>query len=189
MPYINFCTHFLKCVVGQRFDEKMSKNIRLSKIVTPSDEALALILIENNEARWLTQFDAHDNLDHDPSRMLPSKFTSTGQMKKGKGFTKKSYGWTPSGIQHFNNLVVRIRKDREEYGEFFDQKFAEHWSKLYLNQMKRRDGINVPDMVEAEMDLLVVDDSGVDSESNQAGGGRSGNYEENEGDDDENEEE
>jgi hypothetical protein len=55
--------------------------------------------------------------------------------------------------------------------------------------MKRRDGINVPDMVEAEMDLLVVDDSGVDSESNQAGGGRSGNYEENEGDDDENEEE
>jgi hypothetical protein len=85
-------------------------------------------------------------------------------------------------------LVVRIRKDRDENGEFFDQKFAEHWSKLYLNQMKRRDGINVPDMVEAEMDL-VMDDSGVDSESNQAGGGRSGNYEENEGDDDENEEE
>jgi hypothetical protein len=182
-PYIYFCTHFLKCVVGQRFEEKMEKNVRLSSIVTPSDEALALILTENNEARWLTQFEGNDRCNQDPRRLLPSKYTSTGHAKKGRGFTKKSYGWTLSGIQHFNSLVFRIRKDREENGEFFDQKFAEHWNNLYSSQRKQRDGINVPDMVEAEMDLLMEDSAGEENESNPQHSGGSENHGETEVDD------
>jgi hypothetical protein len=56
--YIFFCDNFLKCVVGlHKFNRSIKNTHKLRHIATPSDEALALLLLENSEYRWNQEFE------------------------------------------------------------------------------------------------------------------------------------
>jgi hypothetical protein len=149
--YIFFCHYFLSCIVGKKFGYKLSKNFKLSDIVTPSDEALTLLLIENNEARWL-KLNQEDICEDE---LPPSRFTSTGQKKKGRGFTVKGYGWNPLAIERFNELVAGVKEDRKEHGDAFDIKFEEYWrNKTLLARRHKKQKIDLPPKVAAVNDLF-----------------------------------
>jgi hypothetical protein len=123
--YIFFCDHFLKCVVGvQRFNRKWNLNLKLSEIATPSDEALALLLLENSDYKWLSEFESGEagHVESTESQNLKAKYTSAGKEKEQrKGFTKRYGGWKEEGIQRFNKILDMVKADRIKNGKWFDE--------------------------------------------------------------------
>jgi hypothetical protein len=153
--YIFFCDNFLKCVVGlHKFNRSIKNTHKLRHIATPSDEALALLLLENSEYRWNQEFERKKkgedvNEDHLP----PTMYTSLGQNKQQKGFTRKYGGWSQAGIHRFNELVKKVRDDREKNGKWFDNILKQR------ALAEQQDDDNVPgpnnnNAVKAENDLL-----------------------------------
>jgi hypothetical protein len=121
--YVFFCDRFFKCIVRVSvYNERWDSLTTMSDIATPSDEALALLILENNEARWLQEFE----LQRDPSLVeakasLPkAKYTNSGKNSRAKGFTKRFGGWSNAGIERFNELLRLVKEDRNENGQWFD---------------------------------------------------------------------
>jgi hypothetical protein len=119
--YVYFCLRFFKCIVGvQAYNAACDCDKKLSEIATPSDEALALIILENNEARWSQEFDLMGNDDSAKITLPKAKYTSSGRNATMKGFTKKFGGWSVKGIERFNELLRLVKADRSANGEWFD---------------------------------------------------------------------
>ena len=166
LAYVYFCEHFLKCIVGiQSFNRQMQKHYNLSVIATPSDEAFALLLLENNEYKWRHEFDLKQqkttsdghNLKINEEDLLPSKYSSSGCNKQKKGFTKRYNGWTKEGIERFNTLLVKVRQDRKENGGLFDKRFAD-----IMQQIREGDNdgnfLSGSDLTKAGNDLFEDED-------------------------------
>jgi hypothetical protein len=130
--YLFFCQNFVKCVVGlQAFNRGIKNGLTFSEIASPSDEGLAYILLENSYKRWNAEYDdkARDNSARDEEQqeeglVQGAEYTTAGKNKAKKGFTKKYCGWKQSGIEKFNQLVLKIRDDRVKHGKAFDEAFA-----------------------------------------------------------------
>jgi hypothetical protein len=126
--YVYFCERFLKHVVGvSRFNREYRNGNGIVSIATVSDEALALIQLENSENRWTTEFSKRENGQDVGQKDLPQPlYTSGGQNKvEQKGFTKKHGGWTEEGIIRFNKLCNLISEDRKKHGAWFDSVLKE----------------------------------------------------------------
>jgi hypothetical protein len=129
--YIFFCENFLKCVVGsQTFNKGWKHGVALSDLASPSDEAFALLLIDNSEARWLSEHEkkpeGEDVIEQD--KLVLPKYTSGGPKEtreRKKGLTKRYGGWNEPGIIKFNELVRAVREDRLINGEWFDKQIQE----------------------------------------------------------------
>jgi hypothetical protein len=58
--FVFFCEYFLKSVVASQTFNKGSKNgVALTNIASPSNEAFALLWLDNSEARWLSEHKKH----------------------------------------------------------------------------------------------------------------------------------
>lgn len=121
--YVFFCEKFLKCVVGvQTFNSRWKKCTSVCQITTPSDEALALLLLENSEYRWTYEFEKKEKEEEVQESDLPKpKYTSAGKNKEQRGLTKRYGGWTEEGIQRFNQIMHMVREDRKANGRWFDE--------------------------------------------------------------------
>ena len=51
-----FCLHFIEAVVGSAKWKQCKASQQLRKFVTPSDEAFAMVVYENNFARWYEEY-------------------------------------------------------------------------------------------------------------------------------------
>jgi hypothetical protein len=130
--YMYFCGRFLKCVVGvQAFNRGMRMKTLLSDIATPSDEALALLLLENSHYRWNEEHDkkSRSNEPVKEDDLPPPKYTNAGNKKLQKGFTKKYGGWTGAGIDRYNELYGLVLQDRSAHGAAFDEFVMGRWNK------------------------------------------------------------
>ena len=127
--YVFFCLKFLKAVVGlHTFNKKAKNNFKLSDIASPSDEAFALLLLDNSELRWRQEFDLkqQDDAVVNKDLLYRSKYTGVGQKKDNRrGFTKRYGGWTKQGIERFNLFLQKVKDDRRDHGEWFDQVMLE----------------------------------------------------------------
>ena len=125
--YIYFCEKFLKCIVGaQTFSRGVKNKCKLSVIATPSDEALALLFLENSEYKWSMDFEKKkkgEEVDVQDNNVgtAPTKYTCAGQNKQQKGFTRKYGGWKNEGIERFNEILKMVRQDRIDNGAWFDE--------------------------------------------------------------------
>ena len=131
--YVFFCKKFLPLVVGlNKFKSGWKKRTPISSLATASDEAFALLLLENSEIRWLSEheFSLQKKTDEngvvvqnaEEEENLPrTKYTSAGQNKQQKGFTKRYGGWTRGGIDRYNQLFDMVVEDRSMNGTAFDQ--------------------------------------------------------------------
>lgn len=152
--YMYFCDKFLRCVVGLQTYKRQWRlvNCRLSDIVTESDEAMALLLLENNEQKWLDEYlESHavskeqegnkatinrkeeDNNNCHQKRKLSTnsnktatRYTSAGDNSNKKGFTKKYGGWSTAGIYRYNQLTEMVSNDRDKNGGAFDFAFRKY---------------------------------------------------------------
>ena len=142
----------------------------MSKVATPSDEALTLLIIENNERRWT---DAHELMQKGATgsslQLGPTRYTSAGRNGKKKGFTRKYSGWNAEGIKRFNEILDMVRMDRQLNQKWFDEIWVNH----VKNKQCKNDeddekwdnsGKNATTWIQAGNDLCF------DEESNKEGG-------------------
>lgn len=172
--YLYFFAHFVKCIVGLIKFNRGWNTGNLYKLVTPSDEALALLLLENNEERWIAEHaQSTENVQRDDAAPMPdlplSKYTSNGK-KQSRGYTKKNQGWKEAGVIRFNALVVSVINDRRLHGgKEWQDKLREYIKRVIHKDLSddnqtNNDGHNnntingaMPVRVRAHFDMLESD--------------------------------
>ena len=115
--------------VGKRKWNRMVKGLLVSRFVTFSDEAFAMILVENNAGKWLKML-LNPELSIKEKRRLPTKYTLSGD---------KQGGWTNDGIFRFTELtafVTRNRRTNRDRVELVDRLCSLKYKK---NKLERRD--------------------------------------------------
>jgi len=142
--YMVFCKHFLKCVTRKtKFDSNIKTAKTYNDVCTVSDEAFALLLVENSWDRW------YDLYAKDPTSLLPkrggrhlddhllssvqTKYTQGGlkYFARGDGnstvstTSRSGKGWSLEGIQRYNELFDLVEADRVAVPEFLDLFLAE----------------------------------------------------------------
>lgn len=104
-----FMETFIDCVVGKPKCHQSKYLVPVSaSTITISDEAFALLLYENYEAKWQKQFQ-HDKTKTVQSAKMPrthGKYTSKtmGQSEFG--------GWSVVALKNFNGYCKRIQQER-----------------------------------------------------------------------------
>ena len=149
--YIDFFNMFVANVVGKKTFESHCWRQKASQFVTVSDEALALLMYENNYERW-TDMGKNDNWK---SSAVRPKYTSGGNAcqtpmatkhKKNKKVIGKTQvddnpgsenkndstcaryqGWSLEGIRRYNFLFDAVKAERASpLGIQFDDAFLQY---------------------------------------------------------------
>ena len=120
--YSIFYTTFVSAIVGKRLFRKRIKNVSKDKeIATISDEALALLGLENGEARW----DAIWESSNGKIRIVPkgdaipetwkstvlTKYTGTSRTDPTILRDTDDKRWSREGIERINKLRKLVWKD------------------------------------------------------------------------------
>ena len=79
----------------------------------PSDEAFALLLIENSYERWIDMWENNNKKTSD----VPAKYTNAGVSNKD-GRTRKYCGWSRPGVTRFNELNLAVGRSRQAFPTF-----------------------------------------------------------------------
>ena len=114
-----FCDTFLKEIHGKREFDKITTMQNLSDYITVSDEAFALITVQNSYEKIESAITGNSN--------VKSKYTKSGATPHGKNelFGFKYGGWSKEGILVYNNLFDKIAQDRIK-NKYFDEYFKQY---------------------------------------------------------------
>jgi len=130
-----FYNHFLPCVVGKC---KWKKLVILKKIplfATVTDEAFALLVLENNWGVWLHE-DAREYFMKNKKELNKKEKGNNGLYTgHAKGATRFG-GWSVEGVQRFNELCKIVRNDRDA-NELFDIEYYETMMKQKVDNGKK----------------------------------------------------
>jgi len=133
--YITFLRRFVKQVVGAHEwnSRLMDPKLDPDKLFTPSDEAFALLVLENNYIRWLDIFEQNNHKMPLPARQepdqqvkkkflsnVPPEFTSGGN-KFHSPPKNRTKGWSKDGIDRFNQHYQQVLRDRRDYPSFNEE--------------------------------------------------------------------
>ena len=125
--YATFFVRFVSVVVGKLI---MRRRIQICTgnrhIASISDEAFALLIIENNEAKWLDvhertkghQLDKANRKGESWSSDVPTRYTQQGLSYEEKKFRAGDRGWSIAGIERFNELFDFVDADRKKNPSF-----------------------------------------------------------------------
>jgi hypothetical protein len=121
--YTVFCDVVLSLVVGKHMWRSKCWNTPMSEIATVSDEAFALLLVENSWEAWnhLAKREKGD------VSVIKSLYTLNG------AGTRKNHGWTKEGLLRYIALIDSVKKDRVTDENRFDTFYKE-------DSMKQCDG-------------------------------------------------
>ena len=128
---VQFLEKFVSCVVGRIEWKRSCKDQPISRIASATDEAFALLVLENIWDSW-GDVDPQDYLLKRRERVEPKKQAPEGNSSQKKPRQKeipgkytekhrnaKRYrGWSDEGIARFNQLVKMVREDRARRSEF-----------------------------------------------------------------------
>jgi hypothetical protein len=110
--------------------------VQLSDVISTTDEAYALVNVEGNLKRWTKEAEVMAvargrSLDADKRLSLPkSEYTNGGS---------KSDGWNEEGINRFNELVAKVKADREsKAGKKFEADFQKEVVAKHLSKKQKR---------------------------------------------------
>ena len=124
---IVFCDHFLPCVVGKkRWKLQINQGIKLNSIVSVSDEAFALLLLENY---WESMHNMDEDDFYKPKKLNAGNAAASNTTNSGVEVAKSSNagkwtgawrgarrysGWKPEGLQRFNELATIVTENRKQ---------------------------------------------------------------------------
>ena len=139
--YKVFFKYFVKCVTRKTlYENKLEVAKKDEDLCTISDEAFALLLLENNWDHWT------DIYSKNSDALVPKRGRSTelisniatkytkGGVKYGTGSdgsvankessaesksTENRKGWSTEGIRRFNSLYLKVKEDREKNKRWF----------------------------------------------------------------------
>jgi hypothetical protein len=101
-----FCDCFLSCVVGRSGYKQNMATTHISELSISSDEAFAILCVENNIEAWDYMISPDTNTKGPD--MPPPKYTRN---RKDSG---KHHGWSAKGINRFNELHEDVESRRRE---------------------------------------------------------------------------
>ena len=99
--FVSYCLIHFTTSINWRYK---ACNTCISEIFTESDEALCILLIENNADDYAKMYHEQRKIGRKEAR---PKYTKVECMDK------KFKGWDRKGIRKFNSLVAAIKKNRE----------------------------------------------------------------------------
>ena len=127
--YRDFFSRFIPSIVGpelfrQRIQDN-DENVSADTICTTSDEAFALLLIENSFDRWVDIFEKRNGIPTqrrgDRTKQCDSDIEpmyTHGGIKYTTATKTKTKGWTKQGIERYNELFVLVARDRIKHPSF-----------------------------------------------------------------------
>jgi len=130
-----FYNHFLSCVMGKC---KWKKHVILKEVplfATVTDEAFALLVLENNWGVWLVEDPKEYFIKNKKEQDKKQKQNNGLYTGHAKGATRFG-GWSLEGVQRFNDLCDFVRNDRI-VNETFDTEYYETMSKQKVNNGKK----------------------------------------------------
>ena len=104
--FFQFCDHILPCVVGKKLWDKSMGVKHMSGIATTTDEAWALLVLENSWDVWKQQARS-PNGKVELKERRSTKWTNTSSL------ASRSEGWGQKGMRRFNELVRKVKEDRQ----------------------------------------------------------------------------
>jgi hypothetical protein len=124
--YDIFFDNYLPCVIKKSvFDCQVCVATNNKTLCTVSDEAFALLLLENSFDRWIDiyrlrkgqvtpkQGQKHREFESD----IPTKYTEGGIVYNQTDKNNDPKGWSALGIKRYNELFEIVRKDRKTHGK------------------------------------------------------------------------
>jgi hypothetical protein len=135
--YFDFFDKFVKHVVGVANFKSSSTSKYVSSFVKISDEAFALLVLENCETRW------RDMLRRGVTKSkLPCKYTDGGlSLNNGRSRTHK--GWSNAGLTRYNELFREVRSDRSKPNQPFEGQYMLHRMENFPNKAQESRGARV----------------------------------------------
>ncbi len=124
--YKMVCDHLFPAIVGRMWVKENIKDMPMSKLITQSDEAFLLLVVENNRDRW------EDMIEN---KKATSKISTKWSRGQGTGAVKFN-GWDEKGLARFNRNMKKVKKDREENGRAFDQ-YYKNWVEQTVKTKKK----------------------------------------------------
>ena len=143
--FSQLCDHILPCVVGRKKWEKKMDISRVSRIASFTDEAWALLVLENSWGTWKQQADSPTGKVTSDVR-IATKWTNTSSL------ATRSEGWGDRGIERFNQLCTMVAKDRVSNKDV-EMKYLENKqeaSDRMASKRKRKRG----EVAEAKADVI-----------------------------------
>jgi hypothetical protein len=116
--YTFFADHLIECVAGKMRWKNQKREQLMSEVATPTDEAFALLILENSIMRWL------DIAENGTESLVKPVYTRG----KAAGGSRKYEGWTDAGKTRFNELIDDVTADRSNHSE---------WDKSYLEKKQQ----------------------------------------------------
>jgi hypothetical protein len=165
--YKFFADKCLECVAGKKAWKTKRATETMTSATTKTDEAFALLLLENNYEIWrhsvATTSDDGDYATETAD--LKPKYTSG----KKAGGSRRHEGWSEAGIERFNELTELVRKDRSD-NKYWDKdyrnsKLRESEAQARQSGNKRKRGPAPPQRAVPIHDDLFSDDESDDEES------------------------
>jgi hypothetical protein len=169
VPYTLFYTKFVPAVVGPELFRQRIKDTTTTDLCTASDEAFALLLLENSYARWENIYDNNGGIPSqrrgDTKRTFESdieaKYTRGGIKLSSNKESQKRKGWTPEGIKRFNTLFAKVNKDRKKRPTFDKKVIKQLREDQHQHQGKKK---RKHETILAAHSLWDDDDLGIDND-------------------------
>ena len=190
--YVSFFSYFVRAVVGRsRFDHRVQdvNSKRDKDLATVSDEALALLLVENSIGRWTDIF-VRNNFGTPPRKSgqksnktrsesdVMTKYTSGGIFTRGEDdtmTTRGSKGWSAEGMERYNELFSLVVEDRKKHPKWC-QAFIEDVRFSASKKTKGRRAYVLPD---ARHELFSEDEDEIVRQDNSTPRSRNSNEDDN----------
>ena len=136
--YNEFMCRFVRPVVGANIWDRRCRTMSTEGgMSTPSDEAIALLLLENNWDRWIDIYtrngfapcnsgrkrslvsDVLTLYTHGGKKFSDAKLTELKNKKQ-----KVGKGWSREGVARYNELFQMVKNDREAHPQYIKQFLA-----------------------------------------------------------------
>lgn len=165
-----FCDFYLSSVTGRTKFNKNKVLSVVSKICSVSDEALVIVCMENNHARWSWEMKNDEQRNGEEKPVPP--YTETGSKAYKYG------GWTERGIARFNELTETIIPALRRSMKKIEKELCE----VYISQAEQRSGRRKRKEVSTKMEIIAImedtSDAADDSSESDEEGSETNGYEE-----------
>ena len=141
--FVWFVEKMLKSVNAQinDFGLQVMKRTPLRRVFTVSDEAFALVLLENYYQRWvkIAEDEEGDTTRYRTDPSFAARWTSSENGRKGAG-------WHQPGIDRFSELAKMIGEACADTrkGELLDDYLMKHWRKVKVTKRATSDTATAP---------------------------------------------
>ena len=133
--YYDFIEYFVSAVVGKNHYNSCRSYKLLSEFTTVSDEALAILIYENNIDTWKDMANRKITKNSNVSR----KYTNGGSTQGQVGSSRKYQGWSSSGMIQFNELYNLVEEDCESlHAKAFEESFLDFCVNGGVNGKKKK---------------------------------------------------